>query len=235
MLARAVFLVIVGVVMPLLAIQSDRALRSGMPFPPRRQVWASVIVAQWILLLIAVLTAWRTGLDLLATPKLRWQALAAGAGLLAAAMLLIPISDRLLPAGRLDRLLKLGPRGRRDAIWWIGLSLTAGICEEFVYRGVLFNILRPLGAIPASLLAAAIFGITHMVQGVIGAAAIFIFALGFHWLVWRTGELYTAMAVHAIYDLLAGLYVARILRRRHPELATDEDLCGRPEPPPNPP
>jgi uncharacterized protein len=130
----------------------------------------------------------------------------------------------LAPRGQIDRLIKLGPRGKQDIGWWVAISITAGIGEEFVYRGVLFLLLLNLMGEPwsAALISAAIFAVTHLVQGALGAAVIFIFALAFHGLVFLSGDLYAAMAVHAIYDLLAGLYIGFVVRRRRGDMDADE-------------
>jgi membrane protease YdiL (CAAX protease family) len=239
MLVRIAFLLVVGVVLPVLAIQSDRRLRSGEPFPPRRQIWFSVIITQLVILGIAMLTAWRAGFALLPAPALPAPGLAAAAGLLVLALALMPLGNRIVPRAHLQRLLKLGPRGRADFGWWLALSLTAGVVEEFVYRGVLTQVLIPMvgGSLAAAaVISAAAFAVTHMVQGPLGAAVIFVFALGFQWIVWLSnGELYAAMAAHALYDLGAGLYLAYVVRRRYPGLDPGEDEHGPPLPAPTPP
>jgi uncharacterized protein len=221
---RAAFLILVGVIMPILAIQSDRRLRT-IPFPPRRQLWASVILTQLILLVIAAITAWRTHLDLLPPPIFQLDHFLAAAALFVAALALIPAGERFMSPRHLQRLLRLGPRTQRDLGWWTALSITAGIAEEFVYRGVLFALVLPLvgGSIPlAALISAAAFALAHAVQGILGAAVIFIFALGFHWLVWYTGSLYYAMAVHILYDMAAGLYLLYFVAPRRPDLLRDD-------------
>ena len=46
---------------------------------------------------------------------------------------------------------------------------------------------------------------THAVGGVLGAAVVFVFALGFQWIVWRSGgELYAAMAARSASPSLVG-------------------------------
>ena len=221
---RAAFLILVGVIMPILAIQSERGLRTT-PFPPRRQIWTSVIVTQLVLLGIAAITAWRTGLDLLPPPSLQAEHFLAAAALLLAALALVFGGERFMSPKHLQRLLRMGPKHPRDLGWWTALSLTAGIAEEFVYRGVFFSILLPLlggDILLAALISAAAFALAHAIQGVLGGLVIFVFALGFHWLVWYTGSLYYAMAVHVLYDAAAGLYLLYIVAPRRPELLRDE-------------
>jgi membrane protease YdiL (CAAX protease family) len=54
------------------------------------------------------------------------------------------------------------------------------------------------------------FGVAHFNQGCKSAAIIVFFALGFHALVWLSGSLYVAMAVHIAYDITAGLSYGRL-------------------------
>jgi hypothetical protein len=51
-----------------------------------------------------------------------------------------------------------------------------------------------------------------MIQGWRSAAVILVFALGFHALVWLSGSLYVAMAVHIAYDVTAGISYGRLGR-----------------------
>ena len=49
-------------------------------------------------------------------------------------------------------------------------------------------------------------------QGWKSAAIIAVFALGFQTIVWLSGSLYVAMAVHVLYDITAGLTYGRLGR-----------------------
>jgi len=88
--------------------------------------------------------------------------------------------------------------------WWL-VCLTAGICEEVVYRGFLLNYLhtRPfhLTLTWALVVASVIFGIGHSYQGIAGsiAAGVLGFVLGVVFL-W-TGSLLIPIVAHAIVDL----------------------------------
>ena len=83
------------------------------------------------------------------------------------------------------------------------------------YRGVMFILLsRLLGRpLPAALIASAVFGLSHILQGWKNAVIIGIVALAMHGLVIWSGSLYIAMAVHAIYDLVAGFTYGRLGER----------------------
>ena len=91
------------------------------------------------------------------------------------------------------------------------LSVTAGICEEIVYRGFLPLFLMPwfgdrylLAALPAT----AVFGILHAYQnahGMVRTAAMgLVLAAGVAW----TGSLLPSILAHAALNLLIGLVLA---------------------------
>jgi membrane protease YdiL (CAAX protease family) len=91
----------------------------------------------------------------------------------------------------------------------------AGIVEEIVYRGALFTLWqRVLGSWwAAAALCSLAFALAHFVQGWRAMVVIIAFALGSHAIVRLTGDLYTVMAVHVVYDFLAGLIVIGLARR----------------------
>jgi len=89
--------------------------------------------------------------------------------------------------------------------WWWVVCITAGICEEVVYRGFL---LRYLHVLPfhlsltwALVASSVIFGIAHLYQGVGGAVqtSLIGFVLGAMFLV--TGNLLLPIVAHAVLDL----------------------------------
>jgi membrane protease YdiL (CAAX protease family) len=101
------------------------------------------------------------------------------------------------------------PRSDLEARWFNGLSITAGICEELLYRGYL---LWYLGAwlpwLPAILIAALIFGFGHAYQGPRGIALTTLVGLLMSAIYLGTGSLFLSMTFLALMDLHAG-YVAR--------------------------
>lgn len=111
--------------------------------------------------------------------------------------------------GELSVILPTTPRELR---LFLALSVTAGICEEFLYRGFLGWLLAPWLTLPGALLASSVaFGAAHAYQGpakavrtgVVGAmlAAVYL----------ATRSLIPAMVLHALIDVGSGLtmYAAR--------------------------
>ncbi len=84
--------------------------------------------------------------------------------------------------------------------------MLAGISEEITWRGVQTALLSNLTGHLwiAAIICSISFGLAHSIQGWTSSTIIVFFALGFHALVWLSGSLYVAMAVHVVaYDITA--------------------------------
>lgn len=98
------------------------------------------------------------------------------------------------------------PTNRREAIWFIGpVSLTAGICEELLYRGYLMQWLD--GSMPvwaAMILSSLVFGLVHAYQGPGGILRTTGLGLLMAALFVVTGNLLWPIVLHVIIDAYAG-------------------------------
>ena len=106
------------------------------------------------------------------------------------------------------------PGTRAERTWWIVVSTLAGISEEITWRGVQPALVAYVTGSPetGAAIAAISFGAAHAVQGWKSAAIIVLVGVAFQSLVWLSGSLLLAMAVHAAYDVTAGLTYARLGR-----------------------
>jgi membrane protease YdiL (CAAX protease family) len=164
------------------------------------------VIALWLLSgreLAALGLGIKTGLG--------WWA-GAGLGLAACGILLLQARVALrdpenLPGlrkqfGRLEHIL---PRAAAEIRTFNALSITAGICEELLYRGYLIAYLRAeLGTWPAFLLSSLAFGIGHSYQGPKGVLKTGIVGLVMAGLYLISGSLLVPMIVHAVIDLTSG-------------------------------
>ena len=104
------------------------------------------------------------------------------------------------------------PRDRTEKFLWVLVAASAGFCEEITWRGVQPMLVATLvgNLVAAAALVAVTFGISHMAQGWRSAAVITVFAGAFQFVVWLSGSLYVAMAVHFVYDVAAGFTYSRL-------------------------
>jgi uncharacterized protein len=86
--------------------------------------------------------------------------------------------------------------------WWVLIGLTAGICEEVLFRGFLLYYLRDwMNLTLALLVAAVIFGLQHLYQGAKGVVSTAVVGVLFGLLFLLSGSLILAMVLHAALDL----------------------------------
>jgi uncharacterized protein len=101
--------------------------------------------------------------------------------------------------------LQMLPRTPKERTLWVLLSLTAGFCEELLYRGFLpaylVHIFPGVPLILAIIIAAVLFGFGHIYQKVTGVIGTGLIGLVFGFLYYFTGSLFLPMIVHALFDL----------------------------------
>jgi membrane protease YdiL (CAAX protease family) len=233
--SAALFFLLLAVVIPLLAAMSRRAL-AGITNLPRGAVYAEVIVLQLLLAGAAWLTARLNGIVLFPSVDVGLRELAAGGALLAIAFAFLAYELRRDEKEENDPLRLITPRRGSERLIWLAVSAAAAIGEEVTYRGVSFALLAPqVGTAGAVAISATLFGLAHLVQGVRRSILIVLFGLGFHLLVLYTGSLLTAIAVHFIYDVVAGFLIGRKHAIDHrpsdasPDTARADDVTQQPE------
>jgi membrane protease YdiL (CAAX protease family) len=108
------------------------------------------------------------------------------------------------------------PRSGSEITLWIGVSATAGFCEEFVFRGYLQQQLQAWTGRPGVALAvqSVCFGIAHAYQGIQNAAVITVLGALYGGLaLWRRSTR-PGMLAHAWSDVYGGLrmqFLSRLL------------------------
>jgi len=89
--------------------------------------------------------------------------------------------------------------------WWIVVSLSAGLCEEFLFRGYLIWVLMPfLGWWGAAAISVVLFAIAHAYQGRKGILTAGIVGVALAATVAIFKSLVPAIALHALIDLSSG-------------------------------
>jgi uncharacterized protein len=100
------------------------------------------------------------------------------------------------------------PQGVTEKILWVGVSASAGICEELAFRGYFQRQFAALAHSrwKALFVQAALFGISHGYQGVEACVRIAAFGLLFGALaLWRR-SLRPGMVAHAWGDIASGIF-----------------------------
>jgi membrane protease YdiL (CAAX protease family) len=101
----------------------------------------------------------------------------------------------------------LRPHGVPESVLWVFVSVTAGVCEEIVFRGYLQRQLAALtGSVTAGILLQAIaFGISHGYQGRAPMAIAGSYGLVLGVLAWWRGNIRAGALAHAATDIVGGL------------------------------
>ena len=105
------------------------------------------------------------------------------------------------------------PHTRAELLRWSGVALTAGFCEEFLYRGYFIWVFAPwLGWWGAAALSVAAFAALHFYQGWKGVLHTGIVGAVFALVVGIFDSLWPAIALHALVDLSGGVMAWLALR-----------------------
>lgn len=118
---------------------------------------------------------------------------------------------RLLPdsAKGIDTLL---PRGPLEVAAWVLLSLSAGFCEEVVFRGYLQRQFRALTGSAAAAVAgqAVLFGLSHGYQGLRSVLTITVIGALYGALAHWRRSLKPGIILHSWMDVLGGILSSRV-------------------------
>jgi uncharacterized protein len=142
--------------------------------------------------------------------------------------LIVPAFFAVVSIGRQnispDYLRKVGrviPIDASDWIWYVPASVTAGVCEEFLYRGYALTQISALtGSVFAGFfLSSVAFGLAHVYQGRGGVVGTMITGALFASVFLLTNSIIPCMIGHFAQDIFGGLALSRRLRETHVETA----------------
>jgi membrane protease YdiL (CAAX protease family) len=201
-----------------------RQRRAGDPGARRRRYRRTVII-EWSLAVVALLLVLAApGLDLgdlgSRWPRASAYTLVGALGFLLSVGMLAGLRRRVdrgagvVAPAEVTALLPRSATERRSFAW---LALTAGFCEELLYRGYLLAVavaVAPaLGPWRLVLVSALAFAVAHTYQGVAGMATAGVLGAGFAVLFLGSGSLLLPVLYHVLIDLR--LLVLAVRRPRH--------------------
>lgn len=106
-----------------------------------------------------------------------------------------------------DKVLRMLPHGRAERWGFAALAVTAGVTEEWIWRGFGVALLHAtwpgLPLAPTVIVLALAFGWAHLYQGLAGMVASAVLGGLFAWLYLAIGSLWLPMLLHALIDLRA--------------------------------
>jgi membrane protease YdiL (CAAX protease family) len=232
MLPDVIFVGLFAIVGPAIdhAVQwpAHRRLSAADPAWARRWLWRSAIANPWWLVAVGAalwVAGGRSWASLGFSVPDGWRSWAALAlvALLAAYHAWAIVSLVRSPEARASLRERLGalsavlPHTRAELYWFGAVSLTAGFCEEFLYRGYLIHALAPwLGSWGAAALSVVLFAAGHAYQGWNGALRSGAVGALFTVVVVVLGSLWPAIVLHFLLDLGMGIIAWTALREAGP-------------------
>jgi uncharacterized protein len=188
----------------------------------RRRMYLAAMLTQWVLAAFLIWHWLASGRDWL---PLGLSTVVTPGGIGVAVGLLIVITLMILQTSgsnrarfleraraRLEHVKALLPHTITELRWFGAVAITAGVCEELMFRGFLiWYLMHFTGVVQAALLSSLSFGIGHAYQGpryVVITGLLGAFLAGIYLL---SGSLILSMTIHALMDLNSGWIGYQIL------------------------
>ena len=212
----------IAIVAPVWGVIGHRQMMERLANVPNARIagYRKTMMVEWIVVAI-VLVVWLGGGERLAALGLGFETgwafwVFGGLTLVACVLSIVQAititrSEKKLAdvSEQLRSLAPMVPHNDRESQWWVGLSVTAGICEEIIYRGFMITTLAVLfGPWPAVGLSSLAFGLAHAYQGPKGVLKVFAIGLTMGALFVLSGSLWAPIVLHIVIDLASG-YLGR--------------------------
>jgi uncharacterized protein len=198
----------------LIAAQAALLMRSHAmsAVPNRIALYERTMLVEWLLFGFAVLGVWRAGAPLATVLGKRWSSVRGFLKEIGIAILFLFASIMLTSivgghgGGHNPAVQAMLPHGATELAFWVVLSLSAGICEEAIYRGYLQRQFIALTqSVPAGIVfSAVLFGAAHAYQGLQQALQIGLLGVMGGILAHWWGSVRPGMIAHTLQDVLGG-------------------------------
>lgn len=184
--------------------------------PDHMSIYGRTIFFEWLMLALVLAGVWLRGASLYTLMGERWRsfkqvALDIGIGVVFM-MISLPVASfvgSFLPGGGNEKASRfLLPQVRAELALWMVLSISAGICEEAVYRGYFQRQFIALARnVPVGIvLSAALFGASHLYLGFWQAVQICMLGTMSGILAQWRRSVRPGMIAHALQDVLGGFF-----------------------------
>ena len=228
------FLIFLTLVVPVLAVWSFRSLQRQLAAgetAARLTDYRSTILWEWAVVAVLLLfwfAVGRSAGDLGFAPVAGWGFWLGLAVVAALALGLFGQERRARsqPETRGETRQQMGafedfaPRTERELKTFSLLSVTAGICEEIVYRGYLMWLLAGFANVWVAVLGSSlVFAACHLYQGWSGAIRVFVLGTVMAGLYLLTGSLWVPILLHAVVDLAMGRLAFIVFDESEPDEA----------------
>lgn len=186
--------------------------------PNRVRGYLVTICLEWFVFALVVVGVRWSGASVLLVVGERWRSvrqllrdIGIAAGFWIVAVALLWLFSKLLRVPDVAHNMKfMMPHSGVEIALWVAMSVTAGICEETIFRGYLQRQFIFLTKnVPAGILLSAVaFGAAHAYQGFRFVALIALFGAMFGILAYWRGTVRPGMIAHAWQDTLGGVVSA---------------------------
>lgn len=214
MRASIFHLILFGLILPAAALMTRSRMRRSFARLSRTRFYAAQLAQMALLTGISLYVASLERIPLFPAAVPPPTALALGAVILAGNFAIGYPLVREAVTERQPIVWLLMPSNAAERALWIAIAFMAGFGEEISWRGVQTVLLSRYAPnlLTACGIAVVMFAAAHAVQSAKSIAAVALFATSFHVLVWISGSLYVAMAVHFLYDAAIGFVYARLAK-----------------------
>lgn len=236
-----ILIFLLGIVLPLFAVFQSQPEMKAVIFDTqmKKQVYYGNGIFQWICALIIVVVWWaydRSFSDL-GFQWGTWSTIALSLLGIFIFLYLIDVWSELRNTEKIadtkNKWLKeipILPATFEEFKHFVFVALTAGVCEEIIFRGFFVNYFlainenNTLGNWLAVIIPAFLFAFGHMYQGSKAVAKVMLMAVLFGWIFLLTKSLLLLMLIHFLVDVLGGYLAYRILKNeaKEEEVITDD-------------
>ncbi|MEM1123220.1 MAG: CPBP family intramembrane glutamic endopeptidase [Bacteroidota bacterium] len=220
---------LLGIVLPLFAVFQSQPEMKAVTFNTqmKKQVYYGNGIFQWICAFVILVVWWAYDRPL---PDLgfqwgAWSTVSVALLGLFIFLYLMDVWSELRNAEKIaatkDKWLKeipILPATFEEFKHFLFVALTAGVCEEIIFRGFFVNYFlainenNALGNWLAVLIPAFLFAFGHMYQGSKAVVKVMLMAVLFGWIYLLTRSLLLLMLIHFLVDVLGGYLAYRILK-----------------------